>query len=188
MPTQAFRPLLAVLSVALVAAAATLASPSPAFAADGLFDHQLRRLHSGETVDLARRFAGQPVLLVNTASHCGFTGQFRELEAVHQQYKDKGLKVVGFSSDDFKQEADSEAEAAEVCFVNYGVSFDMFAAIHVRGPKAHPLFRELARQSEEPRWNFHKYVIDRQGKVVAAFPSRIAPDAADVRKAIEKVL
>ncbi len=188
MPTQSFRPLLAALSMAIVTGAATLASPTPVFAADGLFDHQLRRLHSGETVDLARQFAGQPVLLVNTASHCGYTGQFKELEAVHQQYKDKGLKVVGFSSDDFKQEADSEAEAAEVCFVNYGVSFDMFAAIHVRGPKAHPLFRELARQSEEPRWNFHKYVIDRQGKVVATFPSRVEPDAAEVRKAIEKVL
>ena len=191
MPAHSFRPLFAALSMAIVASVASLASlasQGPAFAADGLFDHPLRRLHSGETVELAKQFSGQPVLLVNTASHCGFTGQFKELEAVHQQYKDKGLKVVGFSSDDFKQEADSEAEAAEVCFVNYGVSFDMFATIHVRGPEAHPLFRELARQSEEPRWNFHKYVIDRQGKVVAAFPSRVEPDAAEVRKAIEKVL
>ena len=157
-------------------------------APQALFHHQLRRLHSGETVDLAKQFDGQPVLIVNTASHCGFTGQFKGLEALHQAYKDKGLKVAGFSSDDFQQEADSEAKAAEVCFVNFGVSFDMFAPIHVRGPEAHPLFRELARQSEAPRWNFHKYVIDRNGKVVAAFPSRVAPDAEELRKAIEKVL
>ncbi len=187
MSTRRFRHVIASLSVAVMAFG-TVAIQSPAFAQEGLFDHQLRRLHSGETVDLAKQFSGQPVLVVNTASHCGYTGQFKELEAVHQQYKDKGLKVVGFSSDDFKQEADSEAEAAEVCFVNYGVSFDMFASIHVRGAQAHPLFRELARQSEAPRWNFHKYVIDRNGKVVAAFSSSVEPDSAEVRKAIEKVL
>ena len=167
---------------------AALSMPAAVLAQGGLFDYQVRRLHSGETVDLASRFAGQPVLVVNTASHCGFTGQFKELEAIHQQYKDKGLKVAGFSSNDFDQEADSEAKAAEVCFLNFGVSFDMFATIPVRGPEAHPLFRELARQSEAPRWNFHKYVIDRNGKVVATFPSQIKPDAPEVRKAIEKVL
>lgn len=184
MRTRRFAPLIASLSVAM----ATITMQATAVAQEGLFNHQLRRLHSSETIDLAKRFAGQPVLVVNTASHCGFTGQFKELEAVYQLYKDKGLKIAGFSSDDFKQEAGSEAEAAEVCFVNFGVSFDMFASIHVRGPKAHPLFREIARQSEEPRWNFHKYVIDRNGKVVAAFPSRVEPDAAEVRKAIEQVL
>lgn len=194
MPARHAASILASLAVAVTALAAhapTLAqaptvqqTPSQA----PLFDHQLRRLHSEETVDLAQRFGGQPVLVVNTASHCGFTGQFEGLEALHRQYKDKGLKLAGFSSDDFKQEAKDEAEAAEVCFVNFGVSFDMFAPIHVRGPNAHPLFREIARQSEAPRWNFHKYLIDRNGKVVAAFPSRVAPDAPELRKAIEKVL
>lgn len=172
----------------LLLGASLLLTTAGASAQQALFDHQLRRLHSGETVDLAQRFAVQPVLVVNTASHCGFTNQFKELEAIHQRYKDRGLKVVGFSSDDFDQEADSEAKAAEVCFVNFGVSFDMFATIPVRGAGAHPLFRELARQAEEPRWNFHKYVIDRDGKVVASFPSRTRPDAPDVIRAIEKVL
>jgi glutathione peroxidase len=159
-----------------------------AAAADGLFAHELRRLHSGETVRLADLLAGHPALIVNTASHCGFTSQFRELEAIHQQYKDKGLRVVGFASDDFDQEADDEAKAAEVCFLNYGVTFDMFAPIHVRGAQAHPLFRKLARQSEAPRWNFHKYLVDRDGRVVATFPSRVKPDSDKVRTAIEDLL
>lgn len=157
-------------------------------AANALYAHELRRLHSGEVVRLSDRLAGQPVLIVNTASHCGFTSQFRELEAVHQQYKDRGLRVAGFSSNDFDQEADNEAKAAEVCFLNFGVTFDMFAPIHVRGAQAHPLFRELARRAEAPAWNFHKYLIDRNGRVVATFPSKVKPDAPEVRKAIERLL
>ena len=153
-----------------------------------LFDHVLRRLHADEVVRLADRFGGQPVLVVNTASHCGFTRQFRELEAIHQKYKDRGLKVAGFPSDDFRQEADDEAKTAEVCFENFGVTFDMFAPIAVTGDKAHPLFREIARQSAAPEWNFHKYLIDRNGRVVATFPSRVKPDAPEVQSAIEKIL
>ena len=175
----------------LPAAVAALCAPALAdqgAAVSQMFSHEMRRLHSDEVVDLAARFGGQAVLVVNTASHCGFTGQFRELEAVHQKYKDRGLKVAGFPSDDFRQEADDEAKTAEVCFTNFGVSFDMFAPISVTGDKAHPLFREIARQSSAPRWNFHKYVIDRNGRVVAAFPSRVKPDAPEVLKAIEQVL
>lgn len=157
-------------------------------AAGELYAHEVRRLHSGEVVRLSDRLAGQPVLIVNTASHCGFTSQFRELEAVHQQYKDRGLRVAGFSSNDFDQEADNEAKAAEVCFLNFGVTFDMFAPIHVRGAQAHPLFRELARRTEAPAWNFHKYLIDRNGRVVATFPSKVKPDAPEVRAAIERLL
>lgn len=153
-----------------------------------LLDHSFRRLHSAETLNLRERYAGQPLLIVNTASHCGYTGQFKELEAMHRRYRDQGLKVLGFSSDDFNQEADSEAKAADVCFVNFGVTFDMFATIHVRGGEAHPLFRELARQSQAPRWNFHKYVVDRQGRVVASFASAVKPDAPEVVAAIERAV
>ncbi|NMF91154.1 glutathione peroxidase [Aromatoleum petrolei] len=158
--------------------------------ADGLayLDHSLRLLHSEEVVNLRQRYGGKPLLLVNTASHCGYTGQFKALEALHKTYKDRGLKVVGFASNDFRQEAANEAEAAQVCFVNYGVSFDMFAPIGVSGDGAHPVFRELARQSGAPRWNFHKYVVDRNGKVIAAFPSRVEPDSREVREAIERAL
>lgn len=153
-----------------------------------LFDHELRRLHSNEVVHLREHYAGHPLLVVNTASYCGFTRQFEGLEALHRQYRDAGLKVIGFPSNDFRQEAADESETAEICFANYGVSFDMFSPIHVTGPDAHPVFRELARQSDAPRWNFHKYVIDRTGRVVAAFPSRVEPDSAELKAAIERVL
>ena len=182
------RALLPTLFTLLAALMPTTAPAEEAPAAGGLFAHELRRLHSGEVVRLADHLAGQPALIVNTASHCGFTSQFRELEAVHRQYKDKGLKVAGFSSNDFDQEADDEAKAAEVCFLNFGVTFDMFAPIHVRGAQAHPLFRELARRSEAPAWNFHKYLVDRNGRVVATFPSKVKPDAPEVRAAIERLL
>jgi glutathione peroxidase len=174
--------LIAALTLPLGAVAAGPAGEAP------MFDHELRRLHSDVVVNLRERFAGQPMLVVNTASHCGYTGQFSGLEALHRRYRERGLKVVGFASDDFRQEAKDEAEAAKVCFVNYGVSFDMFAPIRVSGAQAHPFFRELARQSEAPRWNFHKYVIDRHGRVVAAFPSRVEPDAPELAAAIEGVL
>lgn len=153
-----------------------------------LFDHELRRLHSNELVNLRDHFAGHPVLVVNTASFCGFTRQFEGLEALHREYREAGLKVVGFPSNDFRQEADDESETAKVCYANYGVSFDMFSPVGVKGADAHPIFRELARQSHAPRWNFHKYVIDRTGRVAAAFPSRVEPDSAELRAAIEQVL
>lgn len=163
----------------------------PAAAADlgaSLFNHELRRLHSDEVVKLSERYAGHPVLVINTASHCGFTRQFGELEAIHRAYKDRGLKVAGFPSDDFMQEAKDEAKTAEVCYGNYGVSFDMYSPIHVRGKDAHPLFKEIARQSTAPSWNFYKYVIDREGRVVAHFSSLVKPDSEEFKRAIEKVL
>ncbi len=181
-----FKAIVAGLSALAILPATSLAGGASSGAS--LFDHEMRRLHSPEMVDLRERFAGQPVLVVNTASHCGFTGQFAGLEALHQQYRDRGLKVAGFPSNDFRQESADEAKTAEVCFVNFGVTFDMFAPIAVRGPDAHPLFRELARQSEAPRWNFHKYVIDREGRVIAAFPSRVEPDSPELQAAIEQAL
>ncbi|WP_375056666.1 glutathione peroxidase [Zobellella sp. DQSA1] len=153
-----------------------------------LFEHRLPRLHAGETVDM-RQFAGQPLLVVNTASFCGFTGQFEGLEALYQRYKDRGLRVVGFPSHDFRQEADDQAKTAEVCYVNFGVTFDMVAPIKVRGDDAHPIFREIARQSgKAPRWNFYKYVIDREGRVTAVFSSLTKPDDKRLNTAIEAVL
>ena len=168
---------------------ATLLTPVLAHAAcPALLEQQMRPLGKQETVSLCERYAGQPLLIVNTASHCGYTRQFKGLEALNQEFRARGLRVAGFSSDDFRQEAADEAEAAKVCYVNYGVTFDMYAQVHVRGEEAHPLFRELARQSEAPGWNFYKYLVDREGKVVAAFPSGTAPDDKELRAAIEKLL
>ena len=128
------------------------------------------------------------MLIINTASHCGYTSQFSGLEAVHQQYKDRGLAVVGFASDDFRQEDDSEAKAAEICYKNYGVTFTMIAPSSVKGDQANPVFKELAEQSSSPRWNFNKYVVDSEGKLVAKFGSSTKPESDDLKAAIEKAL
>ncbi|XGA81751.1 glutathione peroxidase [Halomonas sp. CH40] len=149
--------------------------------------HEMRRLHSSETVNLEVLIDDRPVLMVNTASRCGFTDQFEGLEALHQRYGPKGLAVVGFSSNDFNQEIDEEG-AADVCFVNFGVTFDMLAPVHVRGENAHPVFAELARQSEAPRWNFTKYLVSSEGEVVAHFPSNVRPESGAMRRAIEVTL
>lgn len=151
-------------------------------------DHSMRRLHSQEDVNLCEVTQGKPVLVVNTASHCGFTPQFKGLEALHQSYKDRGLVVVGFASDSFKQEAASEAKAADVCFVNYGVSFTMLAPTDVKGRDANPVFKAINAQAGAPRWNFNKYLIDGDGNVVEHFDSGIAPDSSQLTAAIEKVL
>jgi len=155
---------------------------------DPLLGHQLKRLHASEVVDLQARYAGRPLLFINTASHCGYTKQFKGLEALHQQYRERGLMVAGFPSNSFNQEAKEEAKTAEVCFKNFGVTFDMYASIPVKGETAHPLFRELARQGQEPKWNFYKYLIDRNGHVIAVFPNTTRPDDPKLIEAIEKLL
>lgn len=142
-----------------------------------------------ETVDLCGQFQGKALVVVNTASHCGFTGQFKGLEALYQRYKDDGLELLGVPSDDFFQEADDEAETAEVCYVNYGVTFTMTQTQPVRGGDATPLFRQLAEQAgTAPRWNFYKYVVDREGRVVAHFSSKVKPDDPQLIAAVEKAL
>jgi glutathione peroxidase len=151
-------------------------------------DHTLRRLHSKETVNLCESFAGQPMLIVNTASFCGFTPQFEGLEALHQQYAERGLVVVGFASDDFRQEARDEAEAANVCYKNYGVTFSMIAPTHVKGDDANPVFKQLNRATQAPNWNFNKYLIDADGAVVEHFGSSVRPDSAKLRDAIDGIL
>jgi glutathione peroxidase len=148
----------------------------------------LRKLHSDQTVNLCQAYGGKPLLIVNTASFCGFTPQFSGLEKLYQQYKDKGLVVLGFASNDFKQEAKNDQEIAKVCRQNYGVTFDMFAPIVVSGANAHPLFKELAAQSHEPAWNFNKYLVNRDGKVVQYFSSHVVPESEAMHQAIVAVL
>ncbi|MCX2980404.1 glutathione peroxidase [Halieaceae bacterium IMCC14734] len=151
-------------------------------------DHSMRQLHSKAEVNLCSAFEGKPMLVINTASHCGYTPQFKGLEAVYQKYKEQGLVVVGFASDDFKQEDDDEAKAADICFVNFGVTFTMLAPSHVRGENANPVFQELARQTRAPSWNFNKYLINAQGQVVEHFGSNTKPESESLQAAIEKVL
>lgn len=174
---------LGVLTGALAVGAAAVQATCPDY-----LNHSMRRLHAQDEVNLCTVSAGKPVLIVNTASHCGFTPQFKGLEAVHQRYKDRGLVVLGFASDSFKQEADSEQEAADVCYVNYGVSFTMLAPTPVRGEQANPVFRALAEAAGEPRWNFNKYLVDSEGTLIEHFDSRTGPASARMTAAIEKVL
>jgi glutathione peroxidase len=151
-------------------------------------NQDLQKLHSKETVNICKAYAGKPLLIVNTASHCGFTPQFKELEALHEKYKDQGLVLIGFPSNDFHQEAKTEDEAAEVCYINYGVKFTMLAPSSVRGSDANPIFKELAKQTTSPSWNFNKYLVKPDGKVVEHFGSLTSPDSKKLTKAIETVL
>ncbi|SFI42803.1 glutathione peroxidase [Pseudomonas guineae] len=153
-----------------------------------LLQGELQKLRSQERIDLCATFAGKPLVVVNTASFCGFTPQFKGLEALYQRYKDQGLQVLGVPSDDFRQEADSSEETAKVCYVNYGVTFPMSETQRVSGANAVPLFKELAAQSQAPRWNFSKYVVDAQGKVVASFPSSVTPDDPALLAAVEQAI
>lgn len=153
-----------------------------------LLQGELPRLRSTDSIDLCAQFAGKPLLVVNTASHCGFVGQFAGLEALYQRYKDQGLEVLGVPSNDFRQEDADAGETAKVCYVNYGVTFSMTEQQSVRGDDAIALFRELAAQSRAPRWNFFKYVVGRDGKVIASFSSMTAPDDPKLVAAIEQAL
>jgi len=168
---------------AAASSVATVAKSCPAF-----LNQDFRKLRSRDTVNLCRDFPGRVLLIVNTASHCGYTSQFKGLQALHERYKDTGLAVVGFPSDDFRQEANDEAETAEVCFVNYGVTFTMLSPTVVTGRDANPVFAELARQQREPRWNFSKYLVSPDGKVAAYFGSSTAPDSPQLNEAIVALL
>ena len=172
-----------VLATLLAVAPATSAADCPSF-----LDHDFKKLHSSQSINLCKEFAGRPLLIVNTASHCGFTPQFKGLEALHKKFQDRGLVVVGFPSDDFKQEAKDEAETADVCFVNYGVTFTMLSPSAVTGRAANPVFQELGRRSSAPSWNFNKYLVSADGKSIRHFDSRVKPESAELQQAIEQLL
>lgn len=151
--------------------------------------HALRPLTGGETRPLCERFDHQVLLIVNTASKCGFTPQFEALETLSERYADRGLAVLGFPSDDFNQELDEESDVAAFCKLNYGVSFPMFQKIAVSGADAHPLYRSLADATDGyPQWNFYKYLVDRQGRVVQRYASSVEPLGERLIADIESIL
>lgn len=153
-----------------------------------LLDKRFDRLQDEKPQDLCQ-YAGRVLLVVNTASFCGFTKQYAGLEALQQRYRARGLTVLGFPSNDFSQEKGSNAEIAEFCESTFGVKFPMFVKSAVRGSDANPLFRELAEQSgTTPKWNFYKYLVGRDGRVVTAFSSMTAPDDAGLVQAVEQAL
>jgi len=138
--------------------------------------------------DLAA-WRGRVLLVVNTASFCGFTPQFAALQRLYERYRERGLVVLGVPSADFRQEADSNAAVRAFCDAEFGIDFPMAAISRVRGPEAHPFFRwAAARGGGEPRWNFHKYLVARDGRSVRGFPSHLAPDSIEMVRAIEAAL
>ena len=201
-PTRAHPAAAAIIALATLAPAGAAAAPAqpqaaaPAPAATGraapacpaLLDHTVPRLQDERPQHLCQ-YAGRVVLVVNTASYCGFTGQFEGLEALNARYGARGLVVLGFPSNDFRQEDADAKKTAEVCFGTYGVKFPMFAAGPVRGNDAQPLFRQLAQATgQAPSWNFNKYLIGRDGRAVAHFGSMTGPTSSTMTTAIERAL
>jgi glutathione peroxidase len=135
---------------------------------------------------------GRPLVVVNTASKCGFTPQYKGLEALWQAYKAKGLVVIGVPCNDFgAQEPGSHDEIAQFCELNYGVDFPIMGKVHVKGDAAHPFFTWAAKQGgflAAPKWNFFKYLVGKDGKLAEWFSSVTAPDSAKFKAAIEKML
>ena len=161
-----------------------------AWAGGGLLDRSYRPLAGKAPLNLQQVHGGKVLLVVNTASKCGFTPQFEALEALHAKYEGQGFAVLGFPSGDFmNQEYADEKQIQEFCTLTYGVKFPMFEKVHVKGAEATPLYRDLAKASgEAPKWNFHKYVIGRDGRVLASFGSKTKPDDKAVVDAIETAL
>ena len=168
------------------AASAQSSAPCPS-----ILDHRFNRLQDDAPQNLCA-YAGSAVLVVNTASYCGFTGQYEGLERLHAKYASKGLVVMGFPSNDFgNQEPGASKEIADLCFNTYGVKFPMFAKTTVVGPNANPLYAALTKATgTAPKWNFHKYLIDRSGNVIGDYPSKVTPEdkrlMADIEKALAK--
>ena len=148
-----------------------------------------RKLNSQETVNLCSEYQGKTLLIVNTASYCGFTPQFKGLEAMYDELKDDDFVVLGFPSHDFNQEADDEGKTAELCELTYGVEFPMFEPTHVKGDDADPMYRILAKATgEAPSWNFNKYLVDKNGKIVKHYKSSVKPSDKELRGDVEKAL
>lgn len=154
-----------------------------------LLRHRLRPLMSPQEQSLCEAHAGKVLLIVNTASKCGFTPQFKSLETLNQRYASSGFAVLGFPSDDFRQELGTEQEVAEFCELNYGVTFPMYQKIAVSAGGAHPLYQDLAAATGQfPGWNFNKYLIDRQGQAIAHYGSGVLPLGNRMISAIESLL
>lgn len=149
-----------------------------------------RTLAGDEVVNLCERYLGKVVLVVNTASKCGFTYQYEGLEALYDRYRERGLVVLGFPSNDFGgQEPGGESQIREFCRSTYGIQFPMFEKTHAGKSNADPLYRTLAELAGEyPGWNFHKYLIDREGMLVKSFATTVQPQSAEIVTAIEALL
>lgn len=154
----------------------------------GALNTSIKILDSDLSQNLCQYF-GKVVLVVNVASRCGYTSQYSGLQALYAKHKSEGLVILGVPSRDFFQEYSDESKVAEFCSTEYGVTFPMFSTVKVRGRKAHPLYKKLIAESgNEPRWNFNKYLINRDGKVIEYFKSNIKPESNELIEAIKAAL
>ncbi len=152
-----------------------------------LFDLKTQTL-DGKPVDLSR-YKGKVALVVNLASQCGFTPQYAGLEALHKELEAKGVAVLGFPSNDFgQQEPGTPEEIQKFCSLRYNVTFPLFQKVKTHGDGQSPVYTFLAEKHGAPRWNFHKYVVGKDGEVVAAFPSKVAPESKELRDALAAAL
>ena len=173
----------------LLAALFLMASTSASAANCGtLLDHTVSDI-AGTKENLCQ-YQGKVVLVVNTASYCGYTPQYKGLQALNEKYKSKGLVILGFPSNDFgEQEPGSNKEIAEFCDRTYAVKFPMFAKTPVKDPGGSSFYDALAKATgERPKWNFHKYLIARDGKSVTSFPSKVEPESKEFMAKVEELL
>ena len=153
-----------------------------------LLNHTFPRLQDEKPQSLCQ-YSGKVILVVNTASYCGFTSQYKGLESVYSKYKDRGLVVLGFPSNDFAQEKSNNQDIAEFCENTFGVKFPMFTKTSVTGDAAVPFFKQLAQDpGQRPKWNFFKYLIGRDGKLIDSYSSMTSPESKSLVQAIEKSL
>ncbi len=198
-PVQVFSMGLLVTALAALSAWATPAAAQAAktdvgkaeagkAACPALLNHTFPRLQDEKNQSLCQ-YAGKVLLVVNTASFCGYTGQYKSLEALHTTYGPRGVVVLGFPSNDFNQEGGDNKQIAEFCANTFDVKFPMFAKSSVKGAQASPFYRQLADKSgQAPRWNFHKYLIGRDGQVIDQYVSSVGPEDRKLVAAIEKQL
>ena len=149
-----------------------------------------QKIHAldGSEFDLSA-LEGKTVLFVNVASRCGFTKQYAGLQALYSELKDKNFLIIGVPSNDFGgQEPGTAEEIQTFCSTTYGVDFPLTEKVHVKGENKHPLYTFLTEKYGDPKWNFHKYLVDKEGNVVAAFPSKVAPESDQLRSAIQNAM
>ncbi|WP_435010504.1 glutathione peroxidase [Tundrisphaera lichenicola] len=182
------------LSIAGFAASVGRAEEPNKSTPDSVLDFKVQDI-DGKSVDLAKAHQGKVLLIVNTASQCGYTPQYKGLEATYRKYKDKGFEVLAFPANEFgAQEPGTNGEIKSFCTANYNVTFPLYSKIVVKGEGIHPLYQFLTSPKTDPKfagdisWNFNKFLVDRNGQVIARFESKDAPESPKVTKAIETAL
>ena len=167
---------------------ALISFSTSAFSCSDILNSTLRVLDSDDEKNLCE-YSGNVILVVNVASRCGYTPQYAGLQRLYTKFKDDGLTVIGIPSRDFFQEFSAESKVAEFCSTEYGVEFPMFSTAKVSGKKAHPFYKKLiAASGKEPRWNFAKYLINRDGEVIGHYKSSVTPESERLVSAIQAVL